>query len=131
MTHKARWLVPAAGSDDKTIGSTAVSNKTYPLAAEAEKCSLHVVGGAGFTGTPKLFASNDYDPQQSSVDPHNGTWEDVSAKLVAPMTAPTGSAFSYLMALDGLPFRHFYFDLTYSSGAGSTVRATFTKNQAG
>jgi len=46
------------------------------------------------------------------------------------MTAPTGSAFSYLLGLDGLRFRHFYFDLAYSSGAGSTVRASMTVNPA-
>lgn len=123
VNHRANWSVAEPG-DGKT-GDLDVSTKTEPFVADVAKCSVHVIGTGTPTGTPKLFASNDYDPGITS-DKWNGTWEDVSSKLSPTMTAPAGAGFSYLIGLDGLPFRAFYWDYTRSAGAGS-VRATWSK----
>lgn len=126
LTRPAIWnvAVSPASPEIGPQGDLGASNKTEPWVTEYARGSLHVVGTGTPTGTPKLFASNDHDPNKRATDKWNGTWEDVSSKLSPAMTAPAGAGFSYLIGLDGLPFRSFYFDYTRSAGAGA-VRAVW------
>jgi hypothetical protein len=122
-SRPAVWQTAATGFPDRSRGTLGASNKTEPYHAGYSKSSVHVIGTGTPTGAPKLFASNDCDPNNVS-DKWNGTWEDVSSKLNPTMTAPAGAGFSYLIGLDGLPFRSFYWDYTRSAGTGE-VRATW------
>jgi hypothetical protein len=116
-TRTAVWQTAATGYPDRSRGDLGVSNKTEPFSANYARSSIHVVLTGTPTGTPRVYASNDWNPDDRT-DKWNGTWEDCSSRLTPAMAAPAGAGTSYLIGLDGLPFKAFYFDYTRSAGAG-------------
>lgn len=114
--NPAIWQTAATGYPDRSRGTLGASNKTEPFKADGMITSLHAILDGTPTGTPRVYASNDWVPGQTNK--WNGTWEDISSRLSPAMAAAAGAPTSYLIDLQGQRALAYYFDYTFSAGAG-------------
>lgn len=113
----ALWLTAAAGYPERRRGSLGASNKTEPYEAGGALAVLHAVLTGTLTGVVKIFASNDW-VKNHPTDKWNGQWEDITARVSPAIVNPAGAAASYLVDLQGIRAKAYYFDVAYTSGAG-------------
>lgn len=120
VERKATWQTYHATSLDR--GDLGASNKTEPFEAHGAPTSVHAILEGTPTGTVKLFASADWKSGQT--DKWNGTWEDITARVSPAIVNPAGAGASYLVDLQGIRAKAYYFDYARAGGAG-TARATW------